>query len=147
MIAPNTTVSSMKHLIELLLYEYKTYEEEDVLMEIKDFIERMYNLADERKEFKTLIETLILQSRLKQFENEFEDAETILHKALLLAEEIESPVMIRMVENEKENLAQYLNKLQKIVYKNLTLAEKFESSKILDYLKHAQRMIQREEIE
>ena len=99
-------------------------------MEIKDLIERMYSLANERQEFKPLIETLILQSRLKQFESEFEDAETILHKALLLAEEIESPVMIRMVENEKENLAQYLNKLQKILHKNLTLAEKFESSKI-----------------
>ena len=140
------TFSAMRHLIELLLYEYKTYEEEEVLNEIKDLIDKMYHLASKRQEYKVLIDTLILQSRLKQFENEFQDAEEILNKAITLAQDIESPVLLANVQSEKENVSQNLSKLQNIINKNQTIAEKFNSSQILDYLRLAQGMIKKDQI-
>lgn len=63
------TLNSIIHLLELLLYELKTYGEIEVLEEIKNYLFQMHEIANEQYLFPKIVDIFLIRSKLQIIED------------------------------------------------------------------------------
>lgn len=132
---------SIMHLIELLLVEYKTYAEKDVLDDINLYLETLNEYAKRSHLYPLLLKSQIIKSQLELIEGNFELAEKILEKAKQLAKEKNLKMLLQEVVDVQDNMVQELQEMKILIKKNANIAERLEKSSLLSYIKKAQRLM------
>ena len=132
-------IKAMNHRIELLIYEYSAYEQDVVLVEIVKSIEQMYNLAKKQHRYATLIDVLIIQSRLAIIDNKFDQASLLLTQAELMAKEKQMEHYSKKVQTEIEILENNLSEIKRIIASK-SISERLDQIELLDYIRRARKI-------
>ena len=93
----------------------------------------MYELAQAQSMYPTLIESLVLKSKLKFVESKIDESDMILNQALLLAEEKNLIVLRKHVEREIRNMVKALREMKGIV-DAVNITDRITQSGIMEYL-------------
>lgn len=132
-------IKAMNHHIELLIFEYRMYEQDVVLVEIVHAVERMYNIAKKQHRYATLIDVLIIQSRLAIIDNKFDQANLLLTQAELMAKEKRMEHYSKKVRNEIELVERNLSDMKRIVTSE-SILDRLDQIELLDYIKRARKI-------
>ncbi|MHA1992634.1 MAG: tetratricopeptide repeat protein [Candidatus Hodarchaeales archaeon] len=132
------TVQSMLNLCELLVNEIKFFGKEEIIEELKTIVSNLLELAKNQNMSATLVESLILQSKLSLFELSPKNAQEILQEAQQIAEErgLENLAILASVEYDL-----LLDKIEAFDFSSdskLSFAERFGLDELEDLI---QRMI------
>lgn len=134
-------IRSITHLIELLLFEYKTYAEKEVLDEIYTHLETLDEYSKRNYTYPLLIKIQIIKSQLEMVEGNFDDAEKILQNARQLAEEKNLKMLLQDVVDAQDSMVQELQEMKILLQKNATVAQRLEKLSIMSYIEKAQRLM------
>ncbi|MCE7736541.1 MAG: tetratricopeptide repeat protein [Candidatus Heimdallarchaeota archaeon] len=130
----DTTVNSILHLCDLLLFELKLTDEEEVLIEIHFLMAKLIQIAESNNSHTLICEILGLQSNIALIESNLDLAIKLLEEAITIAKEHESFHLETKYNELMEELvkqSEYWN--QSIESKN-TIAKRMDMSHIEEYL-------------
>ncbi|MHA2502508.1 MAG: hypothetical protein ACXAE3_06555 [Candidatus Kariarchaeaceae archaeon] len=136
------TIESMAHLIELLLDEYRSTEEPEVMDEIDGILEEMEQIAVDRDLPGTAVKILLLKSRIAVAENNFSRSLNFLEDAEKLASSHQLKYHMTIILKEKITLREDYNKIEHILKKNLQYSASRKKNDIKDYIQMALKSIQ-----
>lgn len=131
------------HLLELLIIEYTSSKESEVLDEIHNYLTEYISLAENENRFPALVKGLLIQAQLAQSEGNYSESQKLLEKGLEIAIKINIPSLIMQVENSKRDLEAELTRMEELVTKNVDIASKIKESNLLSYVTEAQQFIQK----
>jgi tetratricopeptide (TPR) repeat protein len=137
------TKNAMLHLLELLLIEYKNFEEEIVYNEAMDLIDRLYEIAQQQHSFFLSINVLIFKARIEIIHGEYDKAVKMLEQAHLLAEEKGISGLIRKIEEEQQTMRDNISKWEDMLDKTSSVSERMKYIELENYLN---KMIKYKEI-
>ncbi|MGY5881684.1 MAG: tetratricopeptide repeat protein [Candidatus Thorarchaeota archaeon] len=134
------TVSAMIHLCELLLDELKATGEEDTLNKIKTLTQRLVEIAQEQSTHPLIVETYMLQSKLAIVAFEFGQAQELMSKAKMLADEKGLIRLSQIAGGEIELLQHQQNKWESILEQSPSKQELVNLTNMNELL---ERMVQK----
>ena len=124
------TIFSMFRLFELLLYELKASENEEVLNELKDLSEKILTIVEKNKSYPLQAEIYLLQSKLALLEFDLEKAYESLDQALATSEEKGLKYLVEKISLEKESLEHELNKWEDLTKRKGSIQERIDLADI-----------------
>jgi len=98
------TINAMLHLCDLYLYELKATGESELLLLIKELIDKLMKTAKKQSSNLLLIESYILKSRLMLAEMDLKKEQELLVQAQMIAEEKGLNKLVIRVSNEHDAL-------------------------------------------
>jgi tetratricopeptide (TPR) repeat protein len=121
---------AMIHLSDLLLAEFKMYNETAVLTELQFLVQKLYGLGQIQKIFPLVIHALIFQSKLAVINEQFEQAIKLLNQAFFITEE---NGLFQLKEQVEEELGEL--KTQEMIWKrmnrnNAPMGERIEQANL-----------------
>ena len=134
------TVAAMVYLSHLLLLELKMTGEGEVLQQVKDLTQQLFNIAESQKSHSILVETLILQSKFSVMEFEVDQAKDLLLKAKGIAADKGLQTLVQTIEKEQEQLVVQLDIWERTVEGKPSRQEQIEATLTEDIL---ERMIRK----
>jgi hypothetical protein len=137
------TTSAYLHLSDLLLEELKLTGEKEVLEEIKEIIDQLFDISKNQQSSSLMAETLWLKSKLFLISMDLREARHLLTQAQLIAEEKGLRRLALKISTEYDNLLNQMNKWQTLLKQDAPIAERLAITDIDNLL---MRMIKREEI-
>lgn len=127
------------NICDLLLEEYKSTEEEEIMVEIKEISNRLYKLGKNNNSPTISVQGLILISKLNLIEGNFDEVDENLEKAGKIAQASELTYILSQVEREYDRIREELRKWK--IIGQTSLEKRLEHSGIEHYVKQAQRLI------
>ncbi len=128
------TVTAMIHLCDLLLFELKMTGEEEILDEVKNLTNKIFNIAEQQSSHSLLIETYMLQSKLALLEMDIKKAQNLLEHALLTAEDKGLRNLAIKIYSEKTLLEAQIEKWKHLVKHKAPLSELLELTQLEDLI-------------
>ncbi|MFX0116236.1 MAG: tetratricopeptide repeat protein [Candidatus Hodarchaeota archaeon] len=138
--APVTQIAIV-NLCELLLDELKAYGEETVLLEAQTLAGRLYDLAQEQSSFSVVVNALILQAKLALVAGNLATAVQLLEQAHLMADEKGLGLLADRVKVERQQLEAQYDTWNRLIRDNASFKERLDHTRLIDYLKTAQRFM------
>jgi hypothetical protein len=135
----NILVASLIHLIELLIIEYQTYNVDEVLQEIQEHINRLFEVAQKQQLFITQVNVLILKAKLAVVNKDFEKAIKLYDQAIFTAENRHLTKYIEYAKSEKDDFMNDIVEMQKSI-KLSNVSQIIKKVQLLKYVKKAQRL-------
>ncbi|MHA2028022.1 MAG: tetratricopeptide repeat protein [Candidatus Kariarchaeaceae archaeon] len=131
----DTTVNAILHLCELLLFEIKLTQEEEVLIEVHTLTAKLIQIAEENKSHVLIGDILGLQANIAIIEGNFKLALKLYDRALELANKFNS---IRLEKKLKDLKQEFISESE--IWSNLTnennpLMQRIQKSNIQEYLR------------
>jgi hypothetical protein len=133
------TALAMIHLAELLIEEYKGFQEPEVLQEAQDIITKLYELGKRNNVHPITINALILRSKFLLIENEIDQAISDLEQAKELAE---GKKLERLLDKVTKEIETTQNSFTKTPMINLSIQERIERLKLETYMKEAEKVME-----
>ncbi|MCY3412630.1 MAG: DUF2225 domain-containing protein [Candidatus Heimdallarchaeota archaeon] len=130
----NLTILAMVNYCELLLLEFNTLKEEDVLQEIIALSERIYTMAQNNKIYPLMIKSLFLIAKLHQIEFKFDMVEETLQEAYLLTIDKNLATFQYQVEAEKKKFEEEITLWYELAQASAPLIERTSRIEISSYL-------------
>ncbi|MFX1515425.1 MAG: tetratricopeptide repeat protein [Promethearchaeota archaeon] len=139
------TCSSMLHLCELLLQEYKATGKEEIIYEIKSELEQFRKFVEKRHVYHWLAQLYWLESKFSLLELNIERSRRLLSQAIAIAKEKGLGKLAVQITSEYDDLIIQFGKWEELVTQNQpagspTRSKIFELSQIEDLV---ERMIRR----
>jgi tetratricopeptide (TPR) repeat protein len=131
------TIISMISLTEILLDEWKTYNEEEVLYEIEEILEKLSGVAQNYRSNNFLVETLILKSRLSLISGKINQANELLKQANFYAKERKLEIFSVRIENEQKLLEENIKKWESLSKSSSPISRKIKENEIQEYISFA----------
>jgi tetratricopeptide (TPR) repeat protein len=128
------TRDAMLHLCDILMDEYKNYEEEEVLIEVIDLLDQLYEMAQKQHSFSLSVETLILKARLEIIRGEYSQASKLLEQSLGIAKKKGITGSILKIEQEQQKMGENIDKWHDMLDKTSSVGERMEQVKLKNYL-------------
>lgn len=132
--------TAIKHYCELLLIELKSLGDPQALEEAKDVVSLLQEIAQKQHSYSLIVEALILKSKFALLEGNLDQANMFLEQALMTTQENGLTQLQTQINREKQLMNSQMEKWKDFVDSNPTITDRIEQSKILDYLKVAQKM-------
>ena len=129
-----STVNSILHLCDLLLFELKLTDEEEVLIEIYFLTAKLIQIAEANNSHTLICEILGLQSNIALIENKLDLALKLLEEAVALAEKHNSYHLEKKFNELKEKLVKQSEYWTQSIKGEGAMANKMEMSNIEEYL-------------
>ncbi len=129
------TIESLLNLSEILIWEMSKTGNEDLLEEVREYLNKLESIAKKQNSFALLAEVMLLQAEFSLVELKAEEAQDILSKAMEIAEEKGIVKIAIKISNEHDNLLDQLDLWEDFTMKLPTISEKLEMSHIEDRLK------------
>lgn len=129
------------HLVELLLAEYESSNEEEVMEEIFGYLDNFHNIASEKNMYPALIKSYVIKSQLAHIDGKFSNSEELLDQAASLAVEKNLGALLKEVEMVNDELKSNIERMQQLLNQNADFTEKLKHSNIMLYIKKAQEVI------
>ena len=134
------TSTATLHLCDLLLFELKASGDEAVLQEAKNLIKKFREKAQNAHSYSSVINTIILQSKLNTIEGKLTKAARLLDQATITAEEKGLTRLLETVKVEKMELETQVDNWQRIIQSNAPFHKRLEQAQMEDYLQEALKM-------
>jgi tetratricopeptide (TPR) repeat protein len=134
-------VDAALNLVELLLDELKLYGSNEVLEQIIDLTNNLYETAQNHHLYPIIIDTLILQSKLAFLNQEVDRAHKLLQQAHLIVEEQGLVILAKKVAIEETKLENELVIAKEILRSSPLLAERLNKSEIITYIVEMQKQM------
>ena len=131
------TSEVMLNLCEILLIEYKNFEENAVLTEVHDLLDQLYERAQEQHSFSLSIEVSILKARIEIMHGEFEQASRLLEQGYTLADEKGITGLIPKIEQEQQRMRDNIDTWKNMLDKTASVRERMEVTQFDEYLEMA----------
>ncbi|MHA2364218.1 MAG: tetratricopeptide repeat protein [Candidatus Hodarchaeales archaeon] len=135
------TSLAMIHFAMLLITEFKTYGEHEVMEEVKSIIYNLYTLAKSQQSHFLIIHVLILRSKFAMIAKDLDRAFKYLDQALLTAKESKLSVLQNKVETEKIKLKDQLDQWKVLLNKKSPFQEMIDQAEMTSYLKEIQKVV------
>lgn len=129
---------AINYIIELILDDYILLGDDNALSEVKTLITKLYGIGQDSQNFPVIIQSLILQARIKMLEDDFREATKLLGVANLLASERGLSGLQKDISKET---ALINDDTRKIINKAKSKREGIEILQITNYIQEAQRFI------
>ena len=133
------TIESLLNLSEILIWEMSKTGNEDLLNEVREYLNKLESIAKKQNSFALLVEVMLLQAEFSLVELKAEEARDILSNAMEIAEEKGIVKLAIKISNEHDDLLDQLDLWEDFTMKLPTIAEKLELSHIEDRLKQIVR--------
>jgi len=134
------TVLAMKHYIELLLIELKSFGEEEVFDEAVALIGKLLVIAQEQKSLTLIVETMLLRSKFALIKGDVDKANEYLEQAEINAEEYNLTALHKQVQDERAALNEDMEKWRDLVDKGASMFERIEQANMINYIKQMQKL-------
>jgi tetratricopeptide (TPR) repeat protein len=153
------TELNMINLCESLLEELKAYEEvmalekakplvkklsasvQDLLIEIKALVNKLYTTAQNQRAFPSAISALILQAKLLMIEGDLSAVSQILNQALLTAEENNLTLLTQKVTTEINQLETQRETWKEMIETDAPYEKRLKQAKVTEYLENAKKIV------
>ena len=130
------TVFASLNICELLIEEMYTSGAEDISLEVKEIIKKLFNIAIIQNSYPLLIEIYILESKLALIEFNISEAKSLLLKAGSIAKTKHLHQLIIRVSNELDSLLDQTNIWENLANQNIDLKKRIELSKLTTTITH-----------
>jgi tetratricopeptide (TPR) repeat protein len=134
------TRDAMLNLCEILLIEYKNFEEDEILEEALDLLDQLNSKAQEQSSFSLSIESMILKARIKIIHGKFDQARKFLVQANKFAEERGITGLIPKIEREQKRMVDNIDKWKDMLNKTRAAGERMEQLQIVEYLQEIKKI-------
>jgi Tfp pilus assembly protein PilF len=131
------TIIAMVHLCELLIDELQTYNQEEVLLELESLLNQLYIISQDYKSYFFLIESLILKSKFALVRGKISEADELLKKANIFAEEKNLNDSLTRITEEQKHLSSSLKLWENLTLSGADISDKLKEIEIKEYMKHA----------
>ena len=138
-------ILTMQTLVELYLVELQISKDDTLLAKINDLINKMLKIAKEQNYYPIIIKSSILQARMALLDDKFDQATRILDQAHNLAEQNNLNGLINLIEDEQQKMIKKIKKWQNLIDANSSMYERIQQSKLLNYIKDIEKLIEKEE--
>jgi tetratricopeptide (TPR) repeat protein len=138
------TSTAMLHLCDLLLFELKASGNQSVLIETKNLVKQFREKAQSTHSYSSVVNALILQSKLNTVEGNLNKAAQILDQAAITAEEKGLARLLETVKTEKMELENQFDTWQRIIQNNAPFQKRIEQAQVETYLLDALKMVRLE---
>ena len=115
----------------MLLLEYRTTKELEVIDEINSFLNEIEEIANGQQIYKSMIDVLILKSRLATIQGDYREGLHKLDQAKIIADENKMTYFIELLDQEKLKISKDIKEMQKISTKNKDLSEMLQNDEIM----------------
>lgn len=130
------TVLAILNLCDLLLFELRTIEDEEILNEVKTWSNKLLELADAQHSHSLLAETYILHSKLALLELDVKQARQLLIQAQSLAKEKGLKKLATKISNEQVSLIDQFYKWEKFIDQKPSMSDIIELTQLEDLFEH-----------
>lgn len=120
------TVTALLNLCELELGELRISADFGELDEVKAYVARLFEIAEEQQSHWLLAETLLLKAKLALLELDVNSARRFLTRAQQIADEWHLRLLAMKVSSEHDALLNQLNLWETLVQRNASLPERLE---------------------
>ncbi|MFX1507765.1 MAG: tetratricopeptide repeat protein [Promethearchaeota archaeon] len=144
------TVDAILNLCDLLLSELRTFGNEEALSEVKNWSDKLLELAQKQNSYSLLAETFLLQSRLALLELDVQQSQSLLDEAKNLAEKNELQQLHTRILDEQFFLHEQSRKWERLAGKNLSIKDRINLIQLegfLDRMIHKKIFQKEEEIQ
>lgn len=124
------TVDAMFNLCEMLIQELRTTGNEEIIIEVKDVISKLIEIAENQNSYKTLVQSKLLQSKIALLELDLNSAKTVLDEAQKIAFEKGLDNLALVVSGEYDILIEQLSKWTELIDSNVSMIERLEMSEL-----------------
>ncbi|MDH5403049.1 MAG: tetratricopeptide repeat protein [Candidatus Heimdallarchaeota archaeon] len=124
-------------LCDLLLYELRITGEEEVLLEVEECIDILFEKTREANLYYEFARTYIQKSRLILIRGDFEGANQKLEEGKLFFQSLDLMRLVKVVEDEMNRLETEFRKHKDILQSNASFAEKLEKLELVEYMQQA----------
>lgn len=141
------TVEAMINLCELLLFELETMGNGNTLSELHELSQRLLTIAKEQNSYLYIVETYLIQSKLKLLELNLDEARQLLTQAHIIAKEKGLYRLERLISMEHDSLVSQLSTWEKIITQKPPMSEFIKLTQVEDLITRIihKRMYQNEE--
>jgi len=129
-VALNNSVKSLLNLAELLIIEFKSTENQKVLLELEQLTNNLLNIGKEQKNYPVQVKTLLLRSKLKLLNLEIDESESFLEEAKQICEKRGLSRLAMTIIEEQESLINKKKKLNESTDEKRSYEEKVEFTEI-----------------
>jgi tetratricopeptide (TPR) repeat protein len=130
----DTIINANIHLCDLLLAEYRTYNDDDVLDEINQNITQLLVIAEKAHSYRVFCETFILQAKLALLTFNMKSARRFLTQAQKIAESYGIKRLAMKISIEHDTLLKELDKWEILNESKANLAERIELARLDDQM-------------
>jgi tetratricopeptide (TPR) repeat protein len=141
------TVEALVNLCELLLFELETTGNGNTLSELHELSQRLLTIAKEQNSYLYIVETYLIQSKLKLLELNLDEARQLLTQAHIIAKEKGLYRLERLISMEHDSLVSQLSTWEKIITQKPPMSEFIKLTQVEDLITRIihKRMYQNEE--
>ncbi|MFQ5978412.1 MAG: tetratricopeptide repeat protein [Candidatus Heimdallarchaeota archaeon] len=136
--------SAMLNLCDLLLYEYKSAEEPQILEEIISLSQRLYSVSQPKNDHRTMVKGLMLQGKLALLEGHLDKAAQLLEEASKIAEMAGLKNLHEQIQQEQEQISREVENWESLLARNASIRERFEQARLAEYVRDALRVMEDE---
>ncbi|MFX0212243.1 MAG: tetratricopeptide repeat protein, partial [Candidatus Hodarchaeota archaeon] len=137
----NITILSLLNLCELLILEMKISETpEELFQEVNNLSKKMSDIAEAQGSSLLTVMALILQTKLRLVEGEFEGANDLISTAKRIASEKKLGSLLIKVKTEQEMIQKELDKWDSLIQRKASLQERIEHAQITGWLVEAKKI-------
>lgn len=140
MISLEDNVTALLNLCEILLQELRTTGNEEIQVELKEVVSHLKYVAEGNNSFIWLAKTYWLQSKIALLEFDLQQAQELLGKAEIIANEKGLLKLLNKISSEQDILLNQFNKWEKVFEHKASLSEIIELTQIEEMV---ERMIQK----
>ncbi|MHA2087898.1 MAG: tetratricopeptide repeat protein [Promethearchaeota archaeon] len=126
----DTKISALINICDLLLIELKTTNNLEVLEEINDRIEQMFNIAEKTGSYEVLAESYLLQAKLALISLELEEARKLLTQGQRIAEKFGLQELAMKISKEHDDLLKELSKWENFRESKVPLQDRMDLSRL-----------------
>ncbi|MHA2273414.1 MAG: tetratricopeptide repeat protein [Candidatus Hodarchaeales archaeon] len=138
--------SALLNLLDLLVYEYKSAEEPQILEEVNSLSQRLITISRAKNDHRIVVKALILQGKLTLLEGNLQKGEQLLGEAYDISEKVGFQILRDQAEQEQERIRIELEKWEALLARNAPLRERLEQAKLAEYIRDALRVMSDEVI-
>ena len=131
-------------LCDLMIEEVSVYGDEEVLIEVNELVDTIYDKAEAKNHPQFKIESKLLKSKFLLLRGDVDAAENLIYDSLKIAEEYGMDKQLERITQEEKILSneKNLKELKEISGDHLTIQEKLKKIEIQSYLKNALKIIE-----
>ncbi|MFW9994901.1 MAG: tetratricopeptide repeat protein, partial [Candidatus Odinarchaeota archaeon] len=124
------TVRALLNLVDLLLLEFKSTENVEILHKVEQLITRLLTIGKEQKNYLVQIKALLLKSKLEVLNLRITEAEEFLEQAKLICEDKGLTKLTMAVIEEQESLISKRKDWKDLVKEKISYQERLELTEI-----------------
>ncbi|MHA2295003.1 MAG: tetratricopeptide repeat protein [Candidatus Hodarchaeales archaeon] len=133
----NDRVFALLNLCELLIFEYKSVEEPELLTEIKSLSQRILDMSREKNDRRSAIKALLLNSKLSLLEGDLKNVDELLEEAHGTAAKAGITSLVDQISREKRRVKAEIEKWTSLLKRNAPIRERIEEAVLEEYIQKA----------